>query len=118
MKRFKRADRVSSLVKGILGELISQSLHDPQARQAVITKVELGDDLRLATVGFMVISGDRVAALTGLERARSFLRRELGRRLSMKVTPDLRFRYDDSLDAVARIDEILNDIRDSENEAG
>jgi ribosome-binding factor A len=108
MKNFKRAHRVSSLVREIVGELITCALHDPEARKAVITEVALGDDLRLATIRYQVVGGSPDLAQVGLERARSFLRRELGRRLKMKLTPDLRFQYDNSLDATEHIDAILN----------
>ena len=111
MKRFKRATRVSSLVRQILAELLSSSAQDPRVKHAVITKVSLGDDLRLATIGFQVVDGDPQEVLNGLNKAKGFLRRELGKRLQMRTTPDLRFTYDDSLDATARIDEILNRIK-------
>ena len=113
MKRFKRATRVSSLVRQILADVLSSSARDPRVKHAVITEVSLGDDLRLATIGFQVVDGDPTEVLDGLNKAKGFLRRELGKRLEMKITPDLRFVYDDSLDAAAHIDEILNRIKSS-----
>ena len=113
MKRFKRATRVASLVQQILADLLSQSARDPRVKHAVITAVSLGDDLRLATIGFQVVNADPKEVGDGLNKAKGFLRRELGNRLEMKITPDLRFVYDDSLDAAARIDEILHRIRSS-----
>lgn len=113
MKRFKRAERVSSLVHQILADLLSFSAQDPRVKHAVITGVAIGDDLRLATVGFQVVDGDPEKVLDGLNKAKGFLRREMGKRLEMKITPDLRFVYDDSLDATARIDEILDRIKSS-----
>jgi len=111
MRTFKRADRVAPLVKEILADLIQFKARDVRVRQVILTRVEIGDDLRLATVYFQVIEGDRTGALKGLEQARSFLRRELGRKLEMKYTPDLRFIYDDSREHVERVERILRQLR-------
>ena len=108
MKSFKRADRVSSLVKEILADLLAFSVKDPRVRGITITSVDLGDDLRLARVYFVsqVILPEE--ALAGLESARGFLRRELGLRLHMKFVPALDFRHDRSLDELEKINRILD----------
>jgi len=70
------------------------------------------DDLRLATVFFQVTPGTKPQdVLDGFEQARTFLRRELGRQLSMKYVPDLRFIYDDRHEHIDRVEEILQRLK-------
>jgi len=112
MRQFKRKDRVARLVVEILAELLAREVHDPRIAGCTITGVDLGDDLRLATVSYQLLDHSAPqAAQEGLDSARGFLRRELGSRLSLKFTPELRFRYDSALDQQERIEAILRGIR-------
>ncbi len=55
---------------------------------------------------------ERVASLEALKHAASFLRRELGSLMRIRHTPELFFRHDDSLERGARIDRILDSLKD------
>jgi ribosome-binding factor A len=111
MKQFKRKDRVARLVVEILAELVAREVHDPRVAGCTITGADLGDDLRLATVTYQVLAPSTPEGVQGgLDSARGFLRRELGSRLQLKFTPDIRFRYDSSLDQQQRIEDILRGI--------
>jgi ribosome-binding factor A len=107
MKAFKRAERVSSLILEILAELIAHKARDPILRHAVLTRVEMGDDLKVAHVYFHALDGKENGVIEALEHARPFLRRELGNAMRIKFTPDLKFEYDKGLDHRQRIEEIL-----------
>ncbi len=112
MKTFKRADRVAPLVKQILAELLSRRVKDPRLAAVVLTRVDIGDDLRLARVGYRIVKGGcgREAVDAALEAASGFLRRELGEQLKMKFTPELRFRFDESVDHVENVERILKEL--------
>lgn len=116
MHKSHRKDRVSRLILEIVADLVSHSLKDPRVQGSVMTRVEVGEDLQLATVYFNALgpsSSDQVQA--GLESARGFLRRELGRQLETKFTPDLRFRYDHAMDSQERIESILKSLHSEES---
>jgi ribosome-binding factor A len=108
MKTYKRAERVAPLVREILSDLIRNRVKDPRIHAAIITRIEMKDDLRLARIYYRVgPRGNREDVSAGFEQAKGFLRRELGTQLQMKFVPDLRFQYDDSPEAIARVEEIL-----------
>ncbi len=112
MKTYKRVERVAPLVQVILADLIRHRVQDPRVRNGAITNVQMKDDLRLATVFFQVTPGtDPKVVKDGFEKARPFLRRELGKQLSMKFVPDLRFIYDDSHEHIERVEEILQRLK-------
>ena len=106
----KRSTRVAELLKQILGETISTEMRDPAVQLVTITKVKISDDLKDAKVYFskMGTPQEREAALAGLKRAQSFLRTTIARTAGLRVVPTLHFFYDDTLDYVATIEQLLS----------
>ena len=109
---FKRTDRVASVVRQVLGELLTFEVKDPRVRGAVISDVEITGDLREARV-FVIPPEDKAEAsamMDGLNRASGYLRRELGQRVELRVTPQLDFRYDRSIEYGNRIEQKLREL--------
>lgn len=105
-----RVERVSSLLRDVLGELIAYELKDPRVSGVTVTDVEVTGDLGEAKV---FVSGPREARkdiLRGLQSAGGFLRREIGLRVQLRTVPQLRFLFDDSLNQGARIDAVLREL--------
>ena len=90
-----------------------RNLKDPRVQDTMIsiTRVETTPDLRYAKVYVSFLQEDRAAeALKGLKSAGGFLRRELGRALQLRYTPELQFIADDSIQHGAHILEILRQV--------
>src|SRR5699024_5243631 len=105
-REFSRRQRVAEELKKELGDLLATKVKDPGVRLATITEVDVSPDLKHAKVYvgmFDIISeGDQAAeVLAGLRRARGFLRHELGKRLRLRVLPELRF-YEDATERHAQ----------------
>ena len=111
----KRTDRVAELVRMELSELLSRGVKDPRVSRHIVTltSVDASPDLRHVNVyvSAMVSPAERNGVLDGLRSAAGYLRRELGRRVSMKYTPELRFVWDASLDAGARVEQLLDQLQ-------
>lgn len=102
----RRTERINDLLREELSDLLRRQVKDPRLGGLVtVTAVEVSADLRHARVFVSVLAGDeeRDDAFRALDAARPFLRHELGKRLSMRRTPDLSFRRDDSLERGARL---------------
>lgn len=113
---FKRADRVSEAIKREVSMMLTQEVKDPGIHFVTVTAVETTDDLRHAKI-FVSILGDektRQESMDGLERAKGFLRGEIGKRLGLRYTPEIQFRLDKSLDHAMKIKGILNQLKPSE----
>lgn len=113
---FKRADKVSEAIKREISVMLNQEVKDPGIHFVTVTAVETTDDLRHARI-FVSILGDektRQESMDGLERAKGFLRGELGHRLQLRYTPEIQFRLDKSLDHSMKIRGILNDLKSAE----
>ncbi len=110
--RFDRKDRVSSLVRDVVAQIISTEVKDPRVRAITITDVEVTGDLRQARVFFAHHTGEEGEAdiLRGLEKAAGFIRRALGKQVRMRTTPSLTFIPDHSLDYGDRIEKKLREL--------
>jgi len=118
MTTFKRADRVADLIRCEISDILLKQIRDPRIRAVTITGVKVTDDLRLAKIYFVELAQDTIHAetLTGLEKATGFLKRELGKRLQLRVVPDLIFREDASFAYGNRIERLLAEIKQEETE--
>jgi ribosome-binding factor A len=114
----RRQRQAAELIHEELGNLLQRRARDPRLSEVTITGVEVSPDLENAYIYFSVL-GDRAAkteALRGLERAAGFLRRELGEAVSLRITPTLTFRLDESLEQGLKIDALLDSITLGEEE--
>ncbi len=113
----RRTERVSVLLHEEISRLLLEGLHDPRLGQLVtVTNVEISSDLRVATVLITVLGDADNArdAMAGLTSATGFLRREIGQRLKLKRTPELRFSLDGSIKEGDHVLALLDSIKDQE----
>ncbi len=108
----QRMLRVGELIRHAMSELLSRGeINDPVLETHVVTipGVRMSPDLKLATIFVMPLGGQDVEpVIKALDRHKKFLRGEIARRINLKFAPDIRFRMDESFDASAKIDALLN----------
>ena len=106
-----RIGRINDEIQRELAALL-RTVKDPRVHGLVsITHVETTPDLRYAKVYVSLLDrGDSKEVIRGLKSAGGYLRRELGRALSLRYTPELLFQEDDSIDKGTHILKLLNDI--------
>lgn len=112
----KRAAKVGGRMREELAR-VTTTLADPRLSTAIVTRVELTDDLRLAKVYVRSELGAedhaaQRAMLRAFESATGRLRREVSRALSLRYSPNLRFYYDEAPDQVLTIEKLLQEIKD------
>ena len=118
--RGDRSARVGERIREELSILLLRKVRDPGLASVTITDVSVTPDLKVAHVNYSALVGpeERKAVAQALRRSAGFLRRELGKVLDLRYSPDLQFHYDDSYDRGARIDEILRGIPGREEGPG
>ena len=108
-----RPERVGGLVQQEIAELLRTHVKDPRIGFVSITHVEVSPDLRCARV-LVSVMGDGEAkreTMKGLNSAKDFLRTLLGRRLSLRRTPELLFKLDESITHSAHIHSVLAQLK-------
>lgn len=111
-----RANRVAEQMKKELGEIIGRKLKDPRIGFVTVTDVAVTGDLQQATIYITVLDGDRKDTLRALEKAKGFIRSEIGQRIRLRVTPELLFAIDESAAYGNHIDNLLRQINQSSTE--
>jgi ribosome-binding factor A len=108
----KRTDRVGALLKSALAELLLRDVKDPRVRLVTVTGVDLSPDLRHARVFVSALGDDDAGArsLAGLASARVYLQSQVGRRIGLRFTPELRFEIDPSFAAADRVEQLLREL--------
>jgi ribosome-binding factor A len=113
----RRADRLGGLLQQEISRIVSERLRDPRLEGLLtVTRVELSADLQQADVFVSFMGGvqERQEAIRGMESAVGYLRRELGRRLHLKLVPRLRFMLDNSLEEGSKMLSLLERTRSRE----
>jgi len=112
MAQGSRPERVADQIRGELASLLAREVHDPGIGFVTLTRVQISPDLSTARVWYTVLGDDqtRAKSMKALDRAAPFLRRQIGARLRLRRTPELRFIYDDSIAGQDRIEQILSEL--------
>jgi ribosome-binding factor A len=109
-KTIPRTRRVGEQIRRELAELIRDELRDPRLALISMTSVEVSRDLAYARI-YVTLMGDpaeRKERVAELNRAAPLLRRELGRRMRLRVIPKLEFRYDEVVEQGARLSALID----------
>jgi len=105
---FGRTDRVAERIKRELSDVLQRKVNDPRLRDVVVSRVRMSNDNQVAWVLLSVWPIEiREDVDKALQRASGFLRREVGRRLTLRHSPDLRFEFDDGASHLLDMDALL-----------
>lgn len=111
MASFDRVERISEEVRRELDRIIRDDLNDPRIGGTwSIVRCEVTRDLRYCRVRVSVLEEDRRAELmAALKKAAGFIRRELGRKVDLRYTPELIFEEDHNIAYADKINRILKE---------
>ena len=110
-----RIDRISEDIKREI-VAVMRELKDPRVQGKLLTvvKVEVSSDASFAKV-FVSGIDDAKTAVKGLDSAMGYIRREVGHRLGLRKTPELKFVADDSIEHGMNIARMLDDLKEDED---
>ena len=107
-----KQDRMSERVRTILSELLLREVRDPRLQGVTITEVKMDPELMFADI-YVNALGDESRqneVLCGLKSANGFLRREIGKRVRLRNTPELHFHWDVSLQRGERLNQLISSL--------
>lgn len=110
----QRTDRIDQLLREEIGQILAREVADPRIGFVTVTDVETDPDLRHARVWVSVIGqrSERDETVAALNRAMSFVRRELGTRLRLRRIPEFHVRLDDTAERGTRVLRLLHEIEE------
>lgn len=109
----QRTDRLNSLLKEVISEVIRRDVRNPHVPELVtVTRVDITKDLRYAKVYISVIGNpkEKEETINALQTAAGFIAVTASKKVVMRYFPELTFKLDDSVDKHMRIEELLGQI--------
>ena len=105
-------DHLQTQILRTLSDIYRRDVKDSSIGFLTITEVRLTNDFSYLTIYYTILGADnkREAARKALERSKSYVKGQLSRRVKMRKTPDIIFKYDESLDYGNRIEEGLKKV--------
>lgn len=112
----KRNNRLSGEMRRVISEVIRNEVKDPRISDLLsVTDVHVTEDLKFAKV-YISVYGDIDESLKALKSASGFIRREVGKRIKLRLTPELIFEKDESIEKGIYMSSLINKvIEDEEN---
>ena len=107
-----RTDRISEEVKKEVSTIIHSELKDPRLPKMIsVISADVTRDLRYAKIYISVLGSEQEEkdAIHALKSAAGYIRREIGRRLKLRYTPELIFELDHSIERGVYITKLIND---------
>jgi len=104
--------RVGERIQTILSQLLRKDVSDPRLHNITITEVKLDPELMFADI-YVNALGDESRekeVMTGLKSASGFLRREVGKRLEIRNTPELHCHWDVTLERGESMNRLLSNL--------
>ncbi len=111
--RGDRPARVAERIREEVSLILQIKVKDPGMGLVTVTGVTVAPDLKTARVHYSVLGSDeeKLAVRDALRRSKGFIRKELGRSLQLRFSPELAFIYDNTYEKGERIDRLLREIR-------
>ena len=111
-KNTNRLGRVNEELKKVISEVINYELKNPSVTGMIsVTKAKITPDLKYAKIYVSILNSKNIKeTLAGLKKSSGYIRSEIAKRINLRITPELIFELDDSLEYGAKIDSILKDI--------
>lgn len=118
MRQFKRSQRLGQQILRDISQLLERELSDLTKGMLTFTRVRLSDDLRYAKVYYSFLGDpeDRRTVEEHLSRHNGRIRSQIGKSLRVRNIPELTFKFDPSVEEGIRIEQLLNEIKNSESE--
>ena len=107
-----RAERVGEQMKKEIMDIVNNKVKDPRVGFITITDVELTNDLSQGKVYLTVLGNQKEVGDTfkALDKAKGFIKSELGSRMRLRIIPELSFEYDESIEYGNKIERMIQDL--------
>lgn len=107
-----KQDRMAERIKTILSELLLREISDPRLQGVTVTEVKIDPELMFSDVYVNALGDEsrQEEVIKALGRANGFLRREVGKRVRLRNTPELHFHWDLTLERGERMNQLISSL--------
>ena len=111
-KNEKRLNRIDEELKKEITNILTYDLKNPNVTGLIsVTRVKITPDFKYAKVYVSIMNSKNTKeTFAGIKKSAGFIRTEIAKRVNLRITPELVFVLDDSIEYGTKIDAILKDI--------
>lgn len=106
----RRLERLNEQVRREVSEILRTEVKDPRVGLVTVTEARVAPDLSFARIYVRPLGGEEEELFYGLQAATPYIRRELGKRLSVRHVPEIRFEADRALEHALHIEKLLSEV--------
>jgi ribosome-binding factor A len=106
----RRLERLNEQVKREISDILRTEVRDPRVGIVTVTEARVAPDLSFARIYVRPLGGAEEDLFEGLAKATPYIRRELGKRLSVRHVPEIRFEPDRALEHALHIEKLLSEV--------
>ncbi len=106
----RRLERLNEQIKREVSDILRSEVKDPRIGLVTVTEARVSADLSVARLYVRGLGTDEDELFAGLRKATAYIRRELGKRLSVRHVPELRFEADRALEHALHIEKLLSEV--------
>ena len=112
-KNENRLNRINEELKKEISNIISFELKNPEATgMMTVTRAKITPDFKYAKIYVSVLNAKNVdKTIEALQKSSGFIRSQIAKKINLRITPELVFEKDDSLEYGMKIEGILKDLR-------
>ncbi len=115
----RRAERVASLLREALSEILLFDLNNPIFRNIIsITNIKVREDLKRVTIFFRVYKEDPQKVKSALDSSLGYIKKLLGQKITLKFMPEIEFQIDTSEEEERRLIELFEKIKKEDVSSG
>ncbi len=111
--RFSRTNRISEEIRKIVSNIIMYELKDPRiSKLTSVTYVETTNDLRYTNIYISVYDTEdnQNKTIEGLNKAKGYIRKELGKKLNLRYTPEPIIKLDESIKKGVYMNKLIKEV--------
>src|SRR6184192_2289452 len=117
MRKTRRTSRVGEMLREALVEVLRHDVKDVAQGLASVNEVEVSPDLHLARIYMSGFNEEETRnVVLALQQRAPRIRSLLGKRIRLRYTPELDFRYDDTAARAGRIESLLHDLKSNDDD--
>lgn len=111
--KYSRTLRVSEEIRKVVSEMLLFEIKDPRlSMMTSITRVETTNDYGYCTIYVSVMDSEenKEKTMIALKKASGFIRREIGRKIKLRITPEIKFVLDNSIEYSSIMDKKIKEV--------
>ena len=108
-----KIERINHMIREEVSKILMLEIKDENIKFVTITDCDTSSDLSYCKIYFTVLNQEKKEdTLKALNKAASFIRGELAKRIEIRNIPELKFYYDESISYGEKIDKIIDEINE------